>query len=97
MKEGFRNTTVEDLMKVVEYGKQAGLKYMYPGNLPGKVGEGENTHCHHCGSTVIRRYGFLVTENRMKEDGLCPDCHRPVPGIWGKASGHGDGRVRRIA
>jgi hypothetical protein len=41
--------------------------------------------------------GFLVLENRMKDDGLCPDCHNPIPGIWGKPSGHGDGRVRRVA
>jgi pyruvate formate lyase activating enzyme len=97
MTDGYRRTTAEDLAKVVEYGRQAGLKYMYPGNLPGKVGDGENTRCHHCGSTLIKRYGFLVTENRMSGgDGLCPDCHKPVPGIWGKSSGHGDGRIRPL-
>lgn len=98
MTDGYRRTQVDDLMKVVELGNNAGLKYMYPGNLPGQVGEWENTRCHHCNATVIKRYGFLVTENRMTSgDGLCPDCHKPIPGIWGKASGHGDGRVRPIA
>jgi pyruvate formate lyase activating enzyme len=92
-----RHTTTEDLMKVVEYGKQAGLKYLYPGNLPGHVGDYENTRCHHCGGLLVRRVGFLVQECRMGEDGLCPDCKKPIPGIWGKASGHGDGRVRRLA
>ena len=38
----------------------------------------------------------LVTNNRVKTDGLCPDCRKPLPGIWGKASGHGDGRVRPL-
>jgi pyruvate formate lyase activating enzyme len=92
-----RHTTVDDLMKVVEYGRQAGLRYLYPGNLAGKVGENENTRCHHCRATLIRRYGFLVQENRIGSDGLCPDCQQPIPGIWGKSSGHGDGRVRPIA
>jgi pyruvate formate lyase activating enzyme len=91
-----RRTVVDDLMKIVEFGKQAGLKYLYPGNLPGQVGEWENTRCHHCNSTVIRRYGFLVTENRVTLDGKCPDCHGALPGIWGKSSGHGDGRVRPL-
>src|SRR5690348_4601678 len=91
-----RRTVVDDLMKVVEYGKAAGLKYMYPGNLPGQVGEWENTRCHHCNATVIRRYGFLVTENRVLADGKCPECGGQLPGIWGKASGHGDGRVRPL-
>ena len=94
MTEGYRRTTTDDLMKIVEMGRQAGLKYLYPGNLPGQVGEWENTRCHHCNATVIRRHGFLVTENRVREGGLCPDCGKPLPGIWGKSSGHGDGRVR---
>jgi pyruvate formate lyase activating enzyme len=96
MTDGYRDTCVEDLMRVVEYGRQAGLKYLYPGNLPGQVGEWENTCCHHCGATVITRYGFLVLGSRVKENGLCPDCHKPLPGIWGKSSGHGDGRVRPL-
>ena len=91
-----RRTVVDDLMRIVEYGKQAGLKYMYPGNLPGQVGEWENTRCHHCDSTVIRRYGFLVTENRVLPEGKCPNCQGQLPGIWGKASGHQDGRVRPL-
>lgn len=96
MTEGFRRTTTEDLMKIVEMGRQAGLRYLYPGNLPGQVGDWENTRCHHCNATVIRRHGFLVTENRVQENGLCPDCGKPLPGVWGKSSGHGDGRVRPL-
>lgn len=96
MTDGYRSTTADDLMRIVDYGKRAGLKYMYPGNLPGRVGEWENTRCHHCDATVIRRYGFLVTENRVGEDGSCPDCRSSLPGIWGRGGGHGDGRVRRM-
>ena len=96
MTDGYRSTTVEDLMRIVDMGKQAGLRYMYPGNLPGQVGEWENTRCHHCDATVIKRYGFLVLGSRVGPDGLCPDCRKPLPGIWGRASGHGDGRVRSL-
>ena len=96
MTDGYRSTTVEDLMRIVDIGKQAGLKYLYPGNLPGQVGDWENTRCHHCDATVITRYGFLVMNSRVGLDGLCPDCRKPLPGIWGKASGHGDGRVRPL-
>ncbi len=97
MIDGYRRTTVDDLMKIVEYGRQAGIQYIYPGNLPGQVGEWENTRCHNCHATLIRRYGFLVQENRVRIDGKCPDCGTAIPGIWGKASGHGDGRVRPLA
>jgi pyruvate formate lyase activating enzyme len=91
-----RATRVEDLLKIVEIGKQAGLRYLYPGNLPGQVGEWENTRCHHCNATVIRRYGFLVSENKVGADGACWSCGKILPGIWGNASGHGDGRVRGL-
>lgn len=97
MTAGYRRTTVDDLMKIVDLGVKAGLQYIYPGNLPGAVGEWENTRCHHCRSTVIRRQGFLVTQNRVGPDGLCPDCKKPLPGIWGTSSGHGDGRIRKYA
>jgi pyruvate formate lyase activating enzyme len=96
MTDGYRNTTVDDLMKIVEFGKQAGLKYIYPGNLPGQVGEWENTRCHNCNATLIKRWGFLVQENRIGADGLCPQCRTKIPGIFGKASGHGDGRIRPL-
>jgi pyruvate formate lyase activating enzyme len=96
MTDGFRQTTSEDLMKIVEFGEQAGMKYLYPGNLPGMVGEYENTRCHHCQAAVIKRFSFRVLKNRVKEDGTCPDCGKSLPGVWGKASGHGDGRVRPL-
>lgn len=97
MTDGFRATTTEDLLRAVEYGTQAGLKYIYAGNLRGQVGQWENTRCHGCGATLIRRNGFLVRENRIGADGLCPECRTAIPGIWGKSSGHGDGMVRHIA
>jgi pyruvate formate lyase activating enzyme len=96
MTDGYRRTTADDLLRIVEFGKQAGLQYLYPGNLPGQVGDWENTRCHHCRTTVIRRHGFLVTQNLVNSNGTCPTCHKPLPGIWGKRGGHGDGRIRPL-
>jgi hypothetical protein len=45
---------------------------------------------------VITRRGFLVQQNYVGEKGTCPTCHKALPGIWGKSSGHGDGRVHRV-
>jgi pyruvate formate lyase activating enzyme len=94
--KGFRDTQPDDLLQAVELAQQAGLKYIYSGNLPGRVGDFENTRCHHCNATVITRRHFRVLENRVTLDGTCPDCHNPLPGIWGKSSGHGDGRIRPL-
>jgi pyruvate formate lyase activating enzyme len=94
MTDGYRRTTAEELLHIADVATRAGMKYVYPGNLPGQVGEWENTRCHHCAATVIRRHGFLVTENRVTPNGECPECGGSIPGVWGKSSGHGDGRVR---
>ena len=96
MTDGYRRTSNADLLKAVEIARSAGLKYIYPGNLPGQVGDYENTRCHHCGALLVSRHGFLVQQTRMKADGLCPDCHRPIPGIWDVPSGHRDGMIRRV-
>ena len=76
-------TTLDTLIRAAEIGSEAGLHYVYAGNVPGAVGEWENTRCPNCGTTLIRRYGFHVMENRLaKTGGKCPECGTPIPGIW---------------
>ena len=79
-----RQAVADDLLRIVEYGTSAGIKYLYPGNLPGQVGQWENTRCHHCNATLVKRRGFIVTENRVTPEGRCPDCRGAIPGIWRK-------------
>jgi pyruvate formate lyase activating enzyme len=76
------NTRPEDLMRAADIGKKAGLRYIYAGNLPGRVGELENTHCHQCREMLIRRNGYLVREYRITSDGKCPGCQTAIPGRW---------------
>lgn len=70
------------LVRAAEIAAKAGLRFIYPGNLPGQVGNWEDTRCHRCGETVIRRTGFRVLENRLGRGGECPGCREPVPGFW---------------
>ncbi len=72
-------TPPETLEKQYRIAKQAGIHYAYVGNLPGH--EGENTYCHKCGKIVIRRIGFSVIENKLK-DSKCPNCGQVIPGVW---------------
>jgi pyruvate formate lyase activating enzyme len=71
-------TPVESLRKAREIGKKAGLRYVYEGNVPGEGGE--NTYCYSCGELVIKRYGFEITENTLK-DGKCPKCKTGIDGV----------------
>lgn len=76
-----RATRPEDLLQAAEYGKKAGLRYIYLGNLSGRLGEWEDTQCHQCGLTLVKRRGFVVSDVAVK-DGRCPKCQTQIPGIW---------------
>lgn len=76
------DTTAEDLLRAAAIGRGAGLRYIYCGNLPGQVGEFEDTHCHHCGETLIRRSGYFVEEYKLTPAGNCSSCHAAIPGRW---------------
>lgn len=77
-----RNTTVEDLLRACEIGRAAGLRYVYAGNLPGRVGRWENTYCHACEHLLVERYGFHLTQMNVTPEGNCPACHTSTPGLW---------------
>jgi len=80
--DGQRNTRAEDLLRAVEIGQQAGLRYIYAGNLPGGVGRTEDTRCPQCSETLIRRYGYLIEDYRLTPEGRCPRCSCQIPGRW---------------
>jgi len=85
-------TPVETLLRAYSIGKAAGLRFVYPGNLHGRVGDRENTHCPSCNELLIERTGFYVKQNRMAPGGRCPKCSAVPPGVWEeKAPTHSDG------
>lgn len=59
-------------------GSDAGLKYVYLGNV--QTATGSNTLCPQCGTLLIERRGYQIRQ-RIGE-GVCPACHAEIPGIW---------------
>jgi pyruvate formate lyase activating enzyme len=72
-------TPVKTLRRAREIGFEAGLKYVYEGNVPGEGGE--NTYCPSCKELLIKRFGFTITENKIK-DGRCFKCGTMIEGTW---------------
>ena len=70
-------TPVETLNRAREIGLEAGLRYVYVGNVPGEA----NTVCHKCGQILIRRLGYRILENHVQPNGRCPNCGMPVAGV----------------
>jgi len=77
-----RDTTADMLTTAAAIGRANGLRYVYAGNLPGRVGELEHTHCPGCGERVISRRGYLILDYRLDSRGACPECATLVPGRW---------------
>jgi pyruvate formate lyase activating enzyme len=76
------NTTAEMLLAAAEIGRDAGLQYVYAGNLPGQVGDLEHTRCAACGEVLITRYGYHIQRYAITPSGACSSCGTAMPGRW---------------
>jgi pyruvate formate lyase activating enzyme len=72
-------TPVATLENAREIALQAGVRYVYIGNVPHH--EAENTFCHKCRKMIIERRGFSVLQNFVKK-GRCQFCQEKIPGVW---------------
>ncbi|PYR05656.1 MAG: AmmeMemoRadiSam system radical SAM enzyme [Acidobacteria bacterium] len=84
------NTTAGMLVDAAAIGRANGLRYVYAGNLPGRVGGLEDTCCPSCGDMLVARYGYHIRDYRITADGRCPSCAAIVPGRW---SARFDGQI----
>jgi pyruvate formate lyase activating enzyme len=73
-------TPPETLKKAKEIAQQAGLKYVYIGNVDDP--EAGTTFCPDNKEPLIVRKGFFVTENKLDENGQSADCPTKIPGVW---------------
>jgi len=71
-------TTTESIHEARQIGLEAGLRYVYCGNLPGD--DGENTVCYSCGHSLIERWGYRISKNVIKEE-KCPECGMTIDGV----------------
>ncbi len=71
-------TPVATLHRAREIGQEAGLRYIYEGNVPGAGGE--DTVCPQCGQPVIRRFGYRTLEYAI-QGGRCAHCSTPIAGV----------------
>ncbi len=73
------NDTLRRLRKVAVY--QAGLKYVYLGNMPGDPGE--STYCPKCGVKIVSRTNYEAHFTDFDpERGICTKCGLRIPGVW---------------
>jgi pyruvate formate lyase activating enzyme len=71
-------TPASTLQQAYDLGREAGLNYVYVGNMPGA--RLEDTICSNCGQRVIERRGFQVTRRNLR-DGKCGNCGAHIAGV----------------
>lgn len=74
------STPLKTMETAYNLGKEAGLRYIYMGNVPAE--EKENTFCYSCGDELIKRYGFGVDKIKIGADGTCPKCKTKIDGVF---------------
>ncbi|MBN1652238.1 MAG: AmmeMemoRadiSam system radical SAM enzyme [Deltaproteobacteria bacterium] len=70
-------TPMESLLRAYRFGEEAGLRYIYLGNVSGET---TPTRCPQCWKPVINRRGYEV-DCRLKK-GACPECGGLIPGVF---------------
>jgi len=95
------NTPPNTLLRAADIGREAGLRYVYAGNLHGfAAGEYESTRCPHCDKMLVQRHGFSIRSYRLTDKGECPYCGEKIAGRWtsepAKVDLHGSGMPRVI-
>ncbi|HMF30237.1 MAG TPA: AmmeMemoRadiSam system radical SAM enzyme, partial [Candidatus Lokiarchaeia archaeon] len=73
--QGAGPTPVETVLHAREIALEAGLWYVYAGNVSDV--EGNTSYCHNCGQTLVSRRGFAATAEQLGEDGTCRNCGEP--------------------
>ena len=77
-----QTTPAATLQMAAEIGQEAGLNFVYAGNIPGKVGSLENTYCPNCQSLLVYRRGYVIRDYLITSKGTCPNCGVKVAGRW---------------
>jgi pyruvate formate lyase activating enzyme len=73
---------------------EAGLRYVYTGNI--HDGAGQSTYCHGCGATLIGRDWYDLTAWNLSADGRCADCGAACAGVFDARHGTWGGRRQSV-
>lgn len=88
-------TPAATLLRAREWAQEAGLRFVYCGNIGGRVGS--DTRCPGCGAVVIGRDGWRIDAWRLRH-GRCLGCGAAIPGRFNERPGGWSGppRVMRL-
>ena len=73
-------TPPETLTRARRIAMENGIRYAYTGNV--HDAEGGSTYCHHCGTKLIGRDWYVLSDWNLTDDGHCKSCGTPCAGVF---------------
>jgi pyruvate formate lyase activating enzyme len=80
------STPPQTLLRARDIAMKAGVRYAYVGNLHDK--QADSTYCHSCGTILIGRDWYVLSDWNLDDDGACTNCGTPCAGIFDGAPGN---------
>lgn len=78
-------TSPSTLTRARRIALDAGLRYVYTGNV--QDANGGSTYCHACGTRLIGRDWYVLSDWNLSADGRCRDCGTECAGVFEAAPG----------
>ncbi|MDP6351372.1 MAG: AmmeMemoRadiSam system radical SAM enzyme [Alphaproteobacteria bacterium] len=82
------------LIRARDIARANGVRYAYLGNVHDF--ERESTECHNCGTRLIGRDWYVLSDWRLTDDGRCRDCGTPCAGIFDGPPGNWGARRQAV-
>ena len=79
-------TPAETLTRARQIAMKNGVRYAYTGNVYDS--EGQSTYCHQCGSKLIGRDWYVLSDWNLTDDGHCTRCGTRCAGVFAGPPGH---------
>jgi pyruvate formate lyase activating enzyme len=74
------STPLATLTRAREIAMKNGVRYAYTGNVHDKAGD--STYCHQCGTTLIGRDWYILSDWNLTDDGHCKNCGTQCAGVF---------------
>lgn len=78
------HTPAKTLNRARKQALEAGLKYVYTGNVNDV--QSQSTYCHSCGKVLIERDWYELGKYNLKGE-VCTYCQTRIPGVFGQDKG----------
>ena len=78
-------TPAKTLIQARKIALDAGLRYVYTGNVHHVAGD--TTYCPTCGTELIVRDWYEIKQYRLTQEGCCENCNAVIAGRFGQFAG----------